>query len=367
MRRVLVLAGLLVACGGSEPAASERAQAPRTEVTTSPEGPPGAEAEAPAVASPETSPEGEGDANEAPVDPVAAVLAMDGSESTSVGGPNDGRVEGAVALPDEGPGFRSNARRPNTAARFGTVEMVQALVRAAAVVDTELPGSVLFINDLGFEHGGPIPHHGSHRAGRDVDVLFYLIDREGEPMDPVGAFLDPRGRGYDFKDLADPADDVLVRIDLPRTWRFVHALLEGPRGDDVQRIFVAEHLRTLLLRQAERTRAPRAIRQRFEEITCQPGYPHDDHLHIRFFCTPEDMAEGCEDSGPTYPWRRLALREHGLRPVINRPRRDRPRAAQTSADEARAAAGPMHRRVEEWLTRREAWLEAPHPGRPFCR
>ena len=35
--------------------------------------------------------------------------------------------------------------------------------------------------------GGPIPHHGSHRSGRDVDVLFYLLDREG--------FIRWQGRG----------------------------------------------------------------------------------------------------------------------------------------------------------------------------
>jgi penicillin-insensitive murein endopeptidase len=331
-----------------EPAADERAAANRATATA-----------------PADSASAELGAEPGP-DPIARLMAMDGSVSTSIGGPRDGRVEGAVALPESGPGFRSNPNRPNEEAFYGTVEMVQALVRAAAVVHEEMGGE-LTINDLGFEEGGAIAHHGSHRAGRDVDVLFYLLDREGEPMPSVGAFLDRRGRGVDFKDLADPSDDVLVRIDLPRTWRFVQALLEGPHGDQVQRIFVAEHLRTLLMEHAERVRAPEAIRQRFGAITCQPGYPHDDHLHIRFYCTFEDMAGGCEDSPPFYRWRRLALREAGLRPAVNRPRPDRPRAPRTSAEEARANAGPMHRRVEEWLERREDWMERPHPGRPFCR
>jgi len=305
--------------------------------------------------------------NDAGADAVAAVMAMDGSESTSIGGPRDGRIEGAIALPASGPGFRSNPRRPNAEGSYGTVEMVQALVRASAVVQEELPGGELTINDLGLPQGGAISHHGSHRAGRDVDVLFYLIDRDGEPMPSVGAFLDERGRGFDFRELDDPRDDHLVRIDLPRTWRWIQALLEGPDADLVQRVFVVEHLRTLLLRQATRARAPAAIRERFAAITCQPGYPHDDHLHIRFYCTTEDMAAGCEDSGPTYRWRRVALREAGLRPVINRPRRDRPQAPTTSSAEARQNAGRMAERVEEWLERREAWADQPHPGRTFCR
>ena len=97
------------------------------------------------------------------------------------------------------------------------------------------------------------------------------------------------------------------------------------------------------------------------------GAPHDDHLHVRFYCTPEDMAGGCEDSAPTYFWRAQALRERDLSPVINHPRRDRPSAPTTSSEEARASAGPMHARVTEWLTMREAWERQPHPGRTFCR
>ncbi len=358
---------LLVAITLSLAACGRHAQAPRAQATPRTEPASSAEVTPEVVAEPEAQPEAPPEQPEPPPDPVAVLLSADGTVSTSIGGPNDGRVEGAVALPLEGPGFRSNPRRPNTDAVFGTVEMVQALVRAAAVVNEEMPGSILFINDLGFREGGPIAHHGSHRAGRDVDVLFYLIDRHGEPMEPVGAFLDARGRGYDFRDLATPRDDVLVRMDVPRTWRFVQALLEGDRADDVQRIFIAEHLRTLVLAQAERAGAPRAVRDRFADITCQPGYPHDDHLHIRFHCTPDDIAHGCEDTPPVYPWRRARLAELGLEPVIHRPRRDRPRAPTTSVEEARASAGPMHTRVLEWLERREAWMRPPRTGRPFCR
>jgi penicillin-insensitive murein endopeptidase len=360
----VLLALLLASCAGSEasrgssPAASRATRTEATAPTPSAETADGP-ADEPATEDP------------APIadepDPIAELLALDGSSSRSIGAPNDGHVEGAVALPEAGPGFRSNPRRPNATAFHGTVEMVQALVRAAAVVNEALPGGELLINDLGLPEGGPIAHHGSHRAGRDVDVLFYLIDRHGEPMESVGAFLDARGRGFDFKDLEDPRDDVLVRMDLPRTWRFVQALLEGPHADDVQRIFVVEHLRTLILRQAERARAPVAIRERFADITCQPGYPHDDHLHIRFHCTVEDMAAGCEDTPPVYAWRRAQLRALDLTPAIHRPGRDREPSPTVTNEEARSAAGPMHARVTEWLERREAWLHAPHPGRTYCR
>lgn len=357
-----------VACGG---AATTEQSASRTATASSDEVAPAAPGDAPAqqtstddaaevavaVAEPEPPP---------PPDPLTA----SGSLSTSIGGPDSGSIRGALALPESGPGFRSNERRPNATAFYGTVELIRALMRAAAVVDEELPGSEVVINDIGLPEGGPIPHHGSHQAGRDVDVLFYYLDRDDQPWPAKGVPLDPRGRGWDFGDLSDPRDDVRVRVDAPRTWRFLQALLEDDlagQGALFQRIFLAEHVRTLLLAEAERARAPRAVVDRFAMLTCQPGHPHDDHLHFRTFCTNEDLQLGCADGAPMYPWRRAQLREAEIEPVrATRPRRAR-RARTVTRGEAREAAGRMHSRVRAFLAEREVWSVQPHPGRPFCR
>ena len=312
-------------------------------------------------------------AQPAPEEPTAIVgdtaemtsIIVEGS-SQSVGGPNDGSVKGAVALPLQGPGFRFNPRRAPEA-RYGTVEMVQALVTAAAAVADSHEGSELTINDLGYREGGPIPHHGSHRAGRDVDVLFYLRGDAGQPVPSVGAPIDPEGRGTDYRDLADPSDDVPLHFDTERTWALVRTLIEQPSASPLQRIFVAEHLRDRLLRFARDTDTPEWVVERFAELTCQPSYPHDDHFHFRFFCAPDDIAEGCEDAAPIYPWRRAELRELAIRPRRHRPRADRPMAPVTTEEAARAEAGEVHPTVEQFLRRREAWMRAPHPGRRYCR
>jgi len=303
-----------------------------------------------------------GDGGESAPDPME----LEGSASTSVGGPNDGSLRGGVPFPRHAPGARLNPRRLSPGGHHGTVEMVQALLRAAKVVHDELPGGEMTVNDLSFAEGGPIPHHGSHRAGRDADVLFYLLDREGNPIPSKGVPLDTRGRGWDFNDLMDPEDDVRVKIDVPRTWRYLQALAEDEQSN-LQRVFVAEHLRTILVAHGKRVRAPRAARQRVELLTCQPGTPHDDHFHFRFFCTPEDMAEGCLDSPPVYPFRRQQLAALDLSPAIAPPRRRRPRSKTTSRAKARTDAGAMHWKVKAFLDLRETWSKQPHPGRPYCR
>ncbi len=295
-----------------------------------------------------------------------AVLALDAAASRSVRGPNDGAIEGAVRFPLTGPGLRFNPRRSEDA-RYGTIAMVQSLVRAGIAVHESHPGGELTVNDLSLVEGGAIPHHGSHRAGRDVDTLFYLLDEQGEPFPSVGAPIDPEGQGTDYRDLADPEDDIEVRIDLPRTWAFISSLIriagEGP--SPVQRIFVVEHIRTMLLRHARAVDAPRELVRRFAELTCQPSYPHDDHFHIRFYCSAADIERGCEDSRPWYPWRTRELRP--LRMNRHQPRADRPTAPITTNEQARAAAGPMHPSVRAFLRRRRAWQEQPHPGRQWCR
>ncbi|MFK8000108.1 MAG: penicillin-insensitive murein endopeptidase [Polyangiales bacterium] len=302
---------------------------------------------------------------------LAALLAPDAELSRSVGGPNDGRVEAAVAMPDSGPGFRYNARRPNEA-RYGTGRMVRALIRAAMRVHEEMGGEVTF-NDLGLVEGGPIPHHGSHRAGRDVDVLFYLLDENDEPHAGVGAFVDPTGHCVDFGDLRDREDDVLLHVDVPRTWAYVEALVEtsAEEGIPLQRIFLVEHVRTMLLDYARENGGDAHAIERFEMLSCQPGAPHDDHFHFRFFCPVDDIgrsrSERCTDARPHYPWRIEEVEALGSRVIHHTPRRDRPMAPITTPAQARRAVGPMAPEPREWLRRRRAWQSKPHPRREWCR
>ncbi|MDD9934585.1 MAG: penicillin-insensitive murein endopeptidase, partial [Myxococcales bacterium] len=307
-------------------------------------------------------------------DATARVLTLDASHTTSLGAPGFGTLQGGVALPDVGPGFIHNPRRPHEA-RFGTVEMVQAIIKAAMTVEREMPGSGLVVNDICLEQGGPLRQHGSHQNGRDADILFYAKDRDGKPYPAVGVPIEPDLSGWDYKDLSVPEDDVQLWLDADRTWRFMQALLEEA-GDHVQRIFIVEHVRTALLDAADRAKAPRGIRDRFAMITCQPGTPHDDHMHVRFFCAPDDIAAGCIDKAPMYPWHRQQLKALGVEPVMetwkDRQQAKRAVAARiTTREQARKKAvrkyGKLHRDVRAFLKRREAWSEKPSPGRPYCR
>lgn len=285
-------------------------------------------------------------------------------DSTSLRNPNDGALRDGVPLPLTASGSRFNPKR-DSAARYGTVEVVRALVEAGARVERDLGGLPVTINDLSYAGGGPMPHHRSHQSGRDVDVFFYQLGPDGRPIESVGAFFDPSGAGVDFRDLADPSDDVPLTLDLARTWLFVQALIEDEQAQ-LQQILIAEHLRALLLEHARAQGVSRSTIQRFEDMTCQPSYPHDDHFHFRFFCAPDDIVQGCRDSAPMYPWHLKRLEQAGVTPRPLAPTRPNARAKIVTADEARKSAGPMDPEVQRWLDIRKRWMDKPHPGRLYC-
>ncbi len=272
-------------------------------------------------------------------------------------------MRNAAALPARGPGFRHHPDKARDR-RYGTTELVAAVVRAAEQTHQALPGSELSIGDIGFEGGGPARGHASHQSGRDVDVMFFLLDADGKPRSGHPIPLDLKGEGTDYKNLRVGDDDVPVRLDVPRTWRFAQALVSDPDAH-IQRIFVAEHIRGLLLDHARAASAPEASIARFAALTCQPSSPHDDHFHIRFFCSADDIKEGCTDRPPIYPWQREYLATLGVEAKLAEPLPGPSPHVKTEA-QARAEAGELHPAVVEFLDRRKAWSKPRRTGRKWC-
>lgn len=345
--------------------ACDRAPAAETPQTPNPEAPTAAKPEPEPAAEPEPEPEPEppGVPGGGP-DPFT----LDGTASTSVGSPTEGSLRGSVPLPTHGPGYVFNPRK-DPQRRYGTWEMVRAVIDAAGAVHEAAAGNTLVVGDLSLEHGGDINGHASHRAGRDVDVMFYLQNPDGSPFDAKAIPIEPDGTGVDYQDLTTADDDVPVRIDIPRTWAFVAALV-GDERNHVGRIFVVEHIRTMLLAEGQRAGASEALLTRAGHLMCQPGFPHDDHMHIRFFCSPEDIEAGCLDTGPLYPWHKAYLRTAGVSATLAGPRKTpRPKLTSTkdAAKKKREEVGAFDPAVDAFLERRKAWAKKPKTGRKYCR
>lgn len=214
----------------------------------------------------------------------------------SVGLPHHGVLTHPAELPREGHGYRflsDNGRR------YGTARVVRAIVRAAATVDRERPGSTLMVGDLSAETGGKISSHASHRTGRDADLLLYMTTLEGVPT-TARSFAHVGTDGLAF----DDAEKRWLRFDVERQWLLVKSLLldEDAR---VQWLFVSRPVEAMLLEWARARDESTETVVRAMDAMQQPGPPaqaHDDHIHVRVACDPVEIAAGCEPTGPTRPW-----------------------------------------------------------------
>lgn len=309
-------------------------------------------------------------------DQLQLALQAKGSQSTSVGDVLSGHLRGALQIPARAPGIVHNPGK-NIERAYGTVEVIQALIRAGQSLAHRPAEEFMVINDLSFRQGGPIDGHSSHRAGRDVDLYFPLLDPQNRPYPSKLIPLDPQGRGADYFDLQNPDDDIPVRIDLERSWDYLAALLSDGEAF-IQRIFIVEHLQRALAQHAKKRGADPALIARFVEVSCQPRKaPHDDHIHIRFYCSFEDLAHGCLDSPPIDAIHQKRLKAAKVRPRVAsragpaasgyKKQKQRPKAKITTPEQARARAGAMHPSVSAFLDARKVWTQRRLSPQARCR
>jgi penicillin-insensitive murein endopeptidase len=256
------------------------------------------------------------------VAPAAAALLLAGAgcagplafefNSASIGTHADGTLRHPAQLPFDGDGYTVAGPWRGRHANFATDELIGAIVRASRAVERSDPGGVAAIGDLSHRSGGGSVEHKSHQSGRDVDVFFYGVDREGRPVLPGDAMFHfaPDGHATRWSPphgVRAPAGAVpAVRFDMRRNWAFVRALLSDPESE-VQWIFIHRALAAALLHEATVEGDDPALLARASFIMKQPSGAevHDDHMHVRFYCAPADRRLGCVDKGPVRWWKKM--------------------------------------------------------------
>jgi penicillin-insensitive murein DD-endopeptidase len=194
------------------------------------------------------------------------------------------RLVNAVKLPVAGKGFMTPPQWESRGLRYGTSKLVDMVSYAAGRVQRELPGATLYVADLSLPKGGPTQWHRSHQTGCDVDLFYFAVDRDGRaaPTPVEMAPFDTDGVAWTVDEEGDP---VKLVFDVRRNWSLVRAILMDP-GSKVENLFVAHHIRDLLLEFALDTGEESRIVERAEHLLQQPGdsLPHDDHMHVRINC-----------------------------------------------------------------------------------
>jgi len=216
------------------------------------------------------------------------------SQSVSVGLTNAGSVAHSVELADTETLF---VKHGSTDTRWGTAELVAMVERAANSVAATHPGSRLTVGDLSRRHGGRAHPHRSHRAGRDVDIGFYVTDLESGDEIVVDRFINMSrgGRGRDQRGRQ-------YRFDVERNWALMASILEDDRID-VQFVLINPAIRRALIRHARSEGVDAELRERFSIVSARRSgsASHRSHFHVRIYC-PVDDRPRCVDAPPYHPF-----------------------------------------------------------------
>jgi len=216
--------------------------------------------------------------------------------STSVGTAQGGHLVNGFRLPENNAWVRFYSKVSSRKSNFATLELAALLTRASKFVHRAVGGALLTIGDCSDEDGGDIRGHRSHNSGRDVDILFYALDERGRSI-PARGFWKFNDQGVAKRGKR------VYRFDTERNWWMVRALIAS-ESPAVQYIFVSKPLREKLLSFAKKHGEAKEILRRARYILMQPGdaLPHDDHFHVRIYCSEEDRDHGCKDTGARWRW-----------------------------------------------------------------
>ena len=215
--------------------------------------------------------------------------------SISVGKASRGYLVQGARLPDKGIGYMTREVWLARDNRYGTDEMIDLIVGVSRRMHARVKDVKIVIADLSSKGGGAgamsSPFHRSHQSGRDADFVPYMRDAEGKPFEPDAMHVfDAHGKAKDGSG---------ITLDVPRTWLLVKELIDAPEAP-VQFIFMYEPLVQMLLEHAKKIGEPDAVLAKARKALRQPGDSarHDDHMHVRVYCSEDDRAYGCIDMGP---------------------------------------------------------------------
>ncbi len=215
----------------------------------------------------------------------------------SVGFPHSGVQTNSIELPASGPGFVRF--RPTERVYWGQPQLVNAIRSVAGRVEARFNGGPpIVLGDISARHGGNIPRHNSHRSGRDIDLLWSLMTLDGRPVRSPG-FVKVAADGL----AVDPGNGRFYRLDVERQWQVIRGLLTDD-GALVQWLFCATWIEAILIEYARALGEPDELIWRAQTVLLQPAdsLPHDDHLHLRVACSPEQAVTGCMGGGPHWEW-----------------------------------------------------------------
>jgi penicillin-insensitive murein endopeptidase len=222
--------------------------------------------------------------------PPDAAQRLFGGEATPAAGPPEaigayerGCLEGAVALPTDGPNWQ--VMRPSRNRAWGQPALIALLERVAQKLPEAASWPGILVGDIGQPRGGPmLTGHASHQVGLDADI--WLTPMPNRRLSPA------ERDEMSATDLVAADGNEVDEAWTPQHRRLLEAFANEPA---VARIFVNPAIKRELCHEAGPDRA--------WLTKIRPWWGHNEHFHIRLFCpagqdecrnqAPPPLGDGC--------------------------------------------------------------------------
>lgn len=217
---------------------------------------------------------------------LVAALAGDADASTCFGTVSKGRLEGAVALPLEGPNFTAYSNSPITEGRRFVHERVADIVlEAYAQVRRRHPDMKFMYGETGLAGGGPFKPHGTHQNGLSVDFFVPVRDLNGRPVLLPTALGNRFGYDIEFDLQGRYAN---YQIDFTALAEHLYELHRAAvrRGADIT-LAILDPAYVAKLRQTARGDY---LRKHIPFMRGKPWVRHDEHFHVDFYVRCEPLS-----------------------------------------------------------------------------
>lgn len=201
-----------------------------------------------------------------------------GRPSVCFGTPANGSLTGGWKLPRSGENFRAYGDVGWLAGRTYVHSRVHAVVLGGyAKLSREHAGRSFVYGETGWENGGEIAPHRTHRNGLSVDFMVPVLDAEGKPAELVTNAANKYGYAIEFD--ASGRSEHGQRVDFESLAAHLAALaaVAKQRGVGIAKVIFDPKLRAKLAGTA-----------RWNEIRTLPfstkpaWVRHDEHYHVDF-------------------------------------------------------------------------------------
>lgn len=160
---------------------------------------------------------------------------------------------------------------------YGSFEMMETLIKLAAVSKAMPRGANLWVGDVSNKNGRRIQDsgHKSHQNGLDVDLGYAMT----------------RGQTGGFTDIVTDGGGLIADHQMAETWGQFKAVWDMKVTD---RIFIGATVKRHVCRYAKKVGDYEQYGQLLRHLRPTPG--HDNHYHLRIKCTPNQPR--CRMIGP---------------------------------------------------------------------